>query len=110
MSRRILARHPFQFDDVQEYTTMRRYLAETNTVTPGRFNSRALYQPNLRSVAFEAFAEISNPPITPVCVGTILSGGSPSTLVYDVNDNGGFYNTDTFVEVISGGGPDTNFC
>lgn len=89
---------------------MRRYLAETNTVTPGRYNGRASYRPNLQSVAFEAFADITNPPIVPICVGQVLSGGSPSTLIYDTTDNGGFYNTDTFIEVITGGGPDTNFC
>jgi hypothetical protein len=113
MSRRTIARHSFQFEDVAEYTTMRRYLAETNTVTAGRYNGRALYRPNLQSVALEAFSEITNPPIPPippVCVGTVLSGGSPSTLIYDQTDNGGSYDTETFTEVISGGGPDTNFC
>jgi hypothetical protein len=85
---------------------MRRYLVET----AGRYGRDTFYRPNRQSIALEAFADITNPRPIPECLSILLSGGSPSTLSYDDTDNGGFYDTDTFIQIIEGGVPSTNFC
>jgi hypothetical protein len=111
MSRRVLARHPFQFANIEEYTTMRRYLAQSGVPRGARYNvDAAVYTPNLRSVAFAAFGAVGNPPPPPPCLEELLSGGDPSTSDYIVFEDGGFYNTDTPTTIITGGEPSTNFC